>query len=162
MWCKKWNRKKWRKLRKINPEQQGWIEKNSYLIKVKLLYATWLENVSSYWSLHRLKVFQEKCTTLILLFTLEQALQIRKIHITRNTSLLYYATLYQQTCEMSYVFTLKDLYKPTDPLCWSHLGEVEGERAQRSPSKCWCHSYSFRCSLFNQLMELLFPSNGQV
>ena len=55
--------------------------------------------------------------TLILLFTLEQALQIRKIHITRNTSLLYYATLYQQTCEMSYVFTLKDLYKPTDPLC---------------------------------------------
>lgn len=112
--------------------------------------------------LHWLKVFQEKCTTLILLFTLEQALQIRKIHITRNTSLLYYATLYQQTCEMSYVFTLKDLYKPTDPLCWSHLGEVEGERAQGSPSKCWCHSYSFRCSLFNQLMELLFPSNGQV
>lgn len=67
--------------------------------------------------LHRVKVFQEKCMTLILLFTLEQALQIRKIHITRNTSLSYYATLYQQTCEMSYVFTLKDLYKPTHPLC---------------------------------------------
>ena len=26
------------------------MEKNSYLIKFKLLYATWLENVSSYWS----------------------------------------------------------------------------------------------------------------